>query len=475
LGNVFVAPDRAVLYVFIGHCNMAGYCGLMDTVEHPRVWVFDEEEWRAARDPIGNNRRAPSPVMPFLKAMAHQCPDYYFCAVKVTQAGKMMCETFFPGKPQYEDLTGILDKLKSRIVVGGMLAMFGFVEGISDSLSARFSDDASWLIGHYRRLIGVPDLPCLFGRYEQYADTAGAYKAYVRFGNRIREAIERLPELDSFIALTPENPVPAEHYCWDHNYNEVGYALWSRTAADIIVERGRRRWYDPTPDTLPPATPWELEVVRAGAVTADLAWSPCADNVFVTSYQVLVRADTAVHPWTRSVDAQDTSVHLTGLAPGVRYEVRLRAIDGAGNGSAPSTAATFTTSTDCGAVRDSLWLTAPSPGEAFVAGDSVAVVCEWGPCTGRPEALTVLLSRETPGGPWERIASGEWRCTDSSCTTVFRFDPGPAPDTCYLRLRDTLLAAGSAVVGPLHLLPPPEPALALLSPREGTGIPSTTR
>jgi hypothetical protein len=464
---VLVPPERLIVYLFIGHSNMQGYCGTMDTVPHPRAWVYDttDSTFRVARDPIANTKSAPSPVMPFLKAMAGYYPDYYFCAVKVTRAGKTMTECFFPGKPQYTPLVSALDRLGGRSVTGGLLAMFGFVEGISDSLSARFDQDAVRLIRHLRERCGADDLPCLFGRYEEHTDTAGSYRQYLRYGERIRLAIERLPVVDSsgMTALTPQEAVPGALYCDDHHYGDRGYALWAQTAADILVERQWCAWFDSTADTLPPDPPQAARLLRAGPTTAEIAWLPAIDNVFVTTYQLVVRAGTAAPPCTSGVDARDTSIHLSRLTPDTRYEARVYAIDGAGNRSPSSPIVTFTTEAECGSAPDSLWFTAPSAGHGAVAGDSVALACEWSVCTGTPQALTLLVSRDNAHGPWQPLTGVGWHCSDSACLSAVSLDTG----SWYLRLHDTLQDAHSAPVGPLHFTPPPSPALVLLSPDGG--------
>jgi hypothetical protein len=466
VGNVLLPPERLIIYLFIGHSNMTGYCGAMDTVSHPRAWVFDDTTFRPARDPITGSKRAGSPVMPFLKAMAARYPDYYFCAVKVTQPGKMMTETFFPGASQYGELVSTMDRLAGHAVAGGALAMFGYVEGISDSLSGRFGADAAWLIHHLRGRLNAPALPFVFGRYEEHASTTGSYTHYLRYAERIRLAIETLPTLDTagLTALTPRAPIPPEHYCDDHHYDPRGYHQWSRTAAEIIAARGWDGWCDRTPDSLSPRQPHGLTLTRLHPTSATPAWLPAGDNVFVTSYEVTVQADSTTSPRIRVVDAQDTCLHLGDLEPATRYTVRVRAIDKAANRSPLSEPLRFRTPAGC-ENGGRLWLTAPAAHLVVGFDDTITIACAWDSCTMPPQSPALFRSAG-PSGPWVRLPPAPWRYGKRSCVMAVGLGKIAETGTYYFQVRDAALELRSEPAGPVYL-EGPHRVLALLSPEPG--------
>lgn len=258
LNGVEVPKERLIFYFFIGHSNMMGYGGQMDTVSHPRVWMYSVKKgfWNA-HDPIETNRQSPSPALPFLKKMAEYYPDYYFCGVKMTQAGQPMANDFFRGKPKYQILLETVDSLKNKATLGGVLAMFGLVEGISDSLSARLCEDVIIMFSSFREDFGIPDLPCIFGRFEENADTT-VIPDYFTYKERIIAQIEAIPDADPLhrTALTPYEAVPKEMYFGDHHYNEDGYALWSNTAAEIIKSKGWDYWKTDNDSPLYLLYPW---------------------------------------------------------------------------------------------------------------------------------------------------------------------------------------------------------------------------
>ncbi len=244
LNGIDVPKEKLIFYFFIGHSNMTGYGGKMDTVSHPRVWMYSVEKgfWNA-HDPIETIYKSPSPPLPFLKKMAEYYPEYHFCGIKITQAGLPMSDCFLRGKPKYKLLLETIDSLKNKATLGGVLAMFGFVEGISDSLSSRLCEDVINMISSFREDFGVSNLPCIFGRYEENSDTTNLTD-YFKYKDRIKTQIESIPDADPLhrTALTPYEPVSKEMYFDDHHYNKAGYALWSNTAAEIIKSNAWDYW-----------------------------------------------------------------------------------------------------------------------------------------------------------------------------------------------------------------------------------------
>ena len=93
-------------------------------------------------------------------------------------------------------------------------------------------------------------------------------------------------------------------------------------------------------DTTPPTAPGQPTVTGVTSTTAALQWAASTDDTGVVAYDVLQQVDGAdpVLGTTAS-----TSITLTGLAPDTSHTVYVQARDAAGNVSAPSPTATFTT------------------------------------------------------------------------------------------------------------------------------------
>lgn len=96
-------------------------------------------------------------------------------------------------------------------------------------------------------------------------------------------------------------------------------------------------------DTQAPTTPGNLTATAAGSSAIDLRWSASTDNTAVTGYRVY--RGTAL---VATTPAGATSYTDTGLTPATAYTYSVRAIDAAGNASAPSATATATTAPGSG-------------------------------------------------------------------------------------------------------------------------------
>lgn len=91
-------------------------------------------------------------------------------------------------------------------------------------------------------------------------------------------------------------------------------------------------------DTEAPSAPTELMGQAASSSSIDLSWKAATDSVGVVAYRVY-RSDAA--SFVASVTS--TTYADTGLAPATQYDYTVRAVDAAGNESAPSNIATIHT------------------------------------------------------------------------------------------------------------------------------------
>ncbi|HEV8253618.1 MAG TPA: cellulase family glycosylhydrolase [Vicinamibacteria bacterium] len=92
-------------------------------------------------------------------------------------------------------------------------------------------------------------------------------------------------------------------------------------------------------DTEPPTAPATLAATTVTMTSVALSWTPSTDNVAVTGYDVYAGAG-------RIATVTGTSATIGGLAPGTAYVFTVKAVDGAGNLSPASPAATVTTLPD---------------------------------------------------------------------------------------------------------------------------------
>jgi RHS repeat-associated protein len=100
-----------------------------------------------------------------------------------------------------------------------------------------------------------------------------------------------------------------------------------------------------TLDTTAPTAPTGLTATAVSGSQINLSWAASTDNVGVTGYRVERCQGAACSLFVEVATPAQTSYSSTSLAPASSYTFRVRAIDGAGNLSAFSAAATATTFT----------------------------------------------------------------------------------------------------------------------------------
>src|SRR5882724_3108308 len=119
------------------------------------------------------------------------------------------------------------------------------------------------------------------------------------------------------------------------DYNGDGNAdiLWRNTAT------GENSLWLTTPgaDTTPPSVPAGLTGTAVSSTQINLSWNASTDNVAVTGYRVY-RGGTLI-----ATLGNVTTYQNTGLSPATTYVYTVQAVDGAGNASAQSAAASTTT------------------------------------------------------------------------------------------------------------------------------------
>src|SRR5437879_6124194 len=119
------------------------------------------------------------------------------------------------------------------------------------------------------------------------------------------------------------------------------------------------------PDTLPPSLPTGLTATADRASQITLAWSPAADNVGVTGYQVFRNG-------VQIGIASGSSYQDTGLSPVTVYTYTVAAFDAAGNTSGKSFPAAATTLAVQDTTPPTVSITAPTVGTALAGTVTVA-------------------------------------------------------------------------------------------------------
>jgi hypothetical protein len=245
-----------VIFIFIGHSNMQGFCAAMDTVPDPHVWGYSLQKGFYNITDKDRAVQHGSPLIPFLKRMALLYPGYNFCGIEHDQPGLMAWDVLHEGRHKV-CIANQINQVKKFGAFGGMLLMCGNSEGQDRNRLDSMEIDILELVHFVRAQTGVKDLPIVLGRYEtnykriQYSPEVLAainklpaatrkgimskeFTYFHRNDNVIDQKISSMPFRDHHVVLAPFEPIPGGNYCDDHHYDAEGYQIWATDAASRL-------------------------------------------------------------------------------------------------------------------------------------------------------------------------------------------------------------------------------------------------
>ena len=259
LNGTEVPKEKMVVYLLIGHSNMAGVdAGKSDPVVHPRCWNFPmktkiwvpaAEPKNAAKSGLSGNGSA-GPGMPFLKGMAAAYPDYHFgvitnASMSATCRGENTGNNnsgLDPSDNRYWDSTylyvNIINAAKAvqnEVTIGGIMCMLGSVDATrtSEAVCRAFSDDVAELVRDMRRDLGLPNLPFLMGAYE--AGSTGSFSPSLPLPGIIAAQTDLIPTKLPFSAVVDSKGIQMRD---DHHYTgDVGQGEFAKRAIALIQSK----------------------------------------------------------------------------------------------------------------------------------------------------------------------------------------------------------------------------------------------
>lgn len=269
LGGKTVPRERFVVYLLIGHSNMAGRdAAHADTETHPRCWNYRwyaDEQWVAARETRQGlrgltPRGTGGPGMAFLKLMAKRYRGYHFGVIlnansAATTAGGD--NSYTKGRRLYREIVSAARAVRDEATLGGILCMLGVNEHRDAELAASFCQDTCQMVRDMRADLGEPKLPMIIGQYE--AGSRGGYDPRGHNARVVIRQIYQIPRAIEHVGIVDSRGIEMRD---DHHYTFYGHAEWCRRAIAIL---GKKKWFPP-PGARParprPPKPAPVRVVR---------------------------------------------------------------------------------------------------------------------------------------------------------------------------------------------------------------------
>jgi len=261
LGGTNVTKDKFVVYLMIGHSNMAGQdLAHSDGVSDPHGWYWPvnattTKQWTLAKE-VPNAGRAAGicghgeggPAMPLIKGLIAAYPGYYVgvlnnaslsatCKGINTGSNSSTLDPsdnrYFKGTYLYQQLIDAAKAIQPDATIGGLLCMLGTVDATrtNQEVCQAFSDDISQLVKDIRTDLGLPNLPFLMGAYENGA--SGDFAITKPLPGIIDAQIKLIPTKLSLSAVVDSKGITMLD---DHHYvaNGSGQPLWASRAVTLI-------------------------------------------------------------------------------------------------------------------------------------------------------------------------------------------------------------------------------------------------
>jgi hypothetical protein len=251
IAGKFVPRDKAIVFLQIGHSNMAGRTDTpaelrpMYFETHPQLWAYGKGgAWRPAREPLSGDRLTGTtkagPGMAILRTALALAPDAYMISIGRGHDGSIggWCRNFRKGALLYDFVMGPAVELKGKVTFGAIFAMLGVNEFRRDNANIpKFNECLEGIARDMRTDLGAPELPFLLGDWEAGAtgdfDPRQPYAITTRA--EMREAMMNIPQS----GLIPSDALPMSD---DHHYNLLGYKIWVERGFEILTKNALVPW-----------------------------------------------------------------------------------------------------------------------------------------------------------------------------------------------------------------------------------------
>ncbi len=266
LGGTEVSKDKFIVYLLIGHSQMAGVITTNnDNVTDPHAWVYrwaTTKTWELAKE-TGSLRNGLSgrgtggPGMPFLKLMVSRHSDYYFGVISNADPsatchglnagnnGSTLSDTanrYWRDAQLFNEIITASRAVQQSATLGGVLVMLGTVEATraeSVTVCQRFSKDIAQMATDMRDSLGIADLPFVVADYEKGA--SGSFSVSNPWPAIIAQQLDSVPHK---LSRSVEVNSAGIQMFDDHHFSIAGEGEWARRAIDSLEGK---HFFPPTP------------------------------------------------------------------------------------------------------------------------------------------------------------------------------------------------------------------------------------
>jgi hypothetical protein len=252
IGNQFVPRARAIVFLHIGHSNMAGRAtGPADLKPYfydpdPHLFVYAKGgTFRPAKEPTAPDNemgQAAGPGMAILRsAQAVAPPDAFVISIGHGHSGSFggNCAAFRKGALLYDLVMAPARELKGRVTFAAIMTMFGQSEhNVPPAQQKMFLTCLEGVAADMRGDLDEPALPYLVGGYEMGISRSDIAPQSA-FAQPIIAQMMMVPDRVTTSALIATDGFPMED---DHHFNMAGHKMWAAAGIKLLVDHKWAPW-----------------------------------------------------------------------------------------------------------------------------------------------------------------------------------------------------------------------------------------
>jgi hypothetical protein len=247
INGKFVAKEKAVTFIHIGHSNMRGQATKPTSLKdyfyttEDGLWSYKAKFFLAKEPtaPEGDQTYA-GPGMAILhsaRAAVGTGSDVQFISIGFGIGSKTSVD-YQKGGSYYKTFMGWAGELKGKVTFGALVIMLGITERhLSDDLLPKFPDRIAQLVSDIRSDLGEPALPVLFCDYEQLA--TGDLAPTETWGKKIMPLVRQIPDKVTNLVLVPTDNLSMQD---DHHFDMQGHKDWAGRVISLMQTKGWFPW-----------------------------------------------------------------------------------------------------------------------------------------------------------------------------------------------------------------------------------------
>jgi hypothetical protein len=254
IAGTFIPRDKVVVFIHIGHSNMAGRATKPEAEKpyfydpDPQLWVYGKGAFKPAQEPTAPDNedgQAAGPGMALLRSGLAIAPeDTVFVSIGHGHSGSFggYCTNFRKGGLFYDVAMKPAMELHGKVTYGGIFTMFGQSEHQLDAAAnQKFADCLAGMAAEMRADLGEPELPFVMGDYE-----AGISRADIAPNSALGKILRaQLQMAQMKIARSQLIPTDGLEMQDDHHFDMAGHKLWATRAMQILVDNKWAPWAKP--------------------------------------------------------------------------------------------------------------------------------------------------------------------------------------------------------------------------------------